>query len=150
VKSILPIQCALADAPCWPWASQVAEQGRQLFASETWETLGEALHLPARELQILQGIFDDLKESAIAAELGISPHTVNTYLRRLYRKLGVSSRAQLIVRVVAAYLTVNARDTSRMTHQQVTCRFLQGSRTFQTVTRRPPGNSSCIQEGAPS
>lgn len=32
-------------------------------------------------------------------ELGISVHTVNTYFERLYLKLNVCSRPQLIVRV---------------------------------------------------
>jgi DNA-binding CsgD family transcriptional regulator len=66
-----------------------------------------ALRLSAREVQMVQGIFDDQKEANIAFTLAISPHTVNTYLQRLYAKLHVSSRPQLIVRVIAEYLTLS-------------------------------------------
>ena len=71
-----------------------------------WPRLGMALRLSPRELQIVQGVFDDRKEESIAHGLRISPHTLNTYFQRLYGKLGVSSRPRLIVRVMAEYLTM--------------------------------------------
>jgi hypothetical protein len=39
--------------------------------------------------------------------LGIPRHTVHTYLDRLYRKLGVNSRAQLISVLFAAYVEMS-------------------------------------------
>jgi DNA-binding CsgD family transcriptional regulator len=81
--------------------------GQSLFPLSTWPVLGTALRLSPREMQIVQGVFEDRKEQSIAYELGISPHTVNTYFQRLYAKLRVSSRPQLIVRVVAEYLTMS-------------------------------------------
>jgi DNA-binding NarL/FixJ family response regulator len=57
----------------------------------------------------MQGVFQDDKEESIASDLGISPHTVNTYLQRVYSKLRVSSRSQLIVRVIGVYLSTGAR-----------------------------------------
>src|SRR6266568_3287099 len=80
--------------------------GLSLFPLSAWRRLGMALRLSPREMQIVQGIFDDRKEETIAYELGISPHTVNTYFQRLYAKLRVSSRSELIVRVMAEYLTM--------------------------------------------
>jgi len=64
-----------------------------------WHGLACRLKLSPRELQIVRGVFRDKKERAIAAEYGISAHTVHTHLERLYRKLGVSSRVSLIVRI---------------------------------------------------
>jgi DNA-binding CsgD family transcriptional regulator len=78
--------------------------GRDLIAGIAWRQLGQSLCLSPRELQIVQHVFDDHTEEAIALELGISRHTVSTYVHRLYQKLGVSSRPQLIVHIVAAYL----------------------------------------------
>ncbi|MCG8468890.1 MAG: helix-turn-helix transcriptional regulator [Gemmatimonadetes bacterium] len=52
-------------------------------------------------------MFDDLSEAEIAERLSISPHTVHQYMKRLYRKTGVTSRPQLIVRVVAEHLHLN-------------------------------------------
>jgi DNA-binding CsgD family transcriptional regulator len=73
-----------------------------------WTLLGSALKLSLRELQIVQGVFQDLTSESIAHELGISHHTVNTYFQRLYTKLQVSSRPQLIVLVVAEYLRLTS------------------------------------------
>ena len=66
------------------------------------------LALSGRESEILQAVFDDQKESCIAANLGISAHTVHTHLERIYRKLHVSSRVELVVRVFAAYLSTRS------------------------------------------
>jgi DNA-binding CsgD family transcriptional regulator len=78
--------------------------GSALLSSGIWPGLAEALRLSPRELQVVKGVFQDHKEESIAADLGISPHTVSTYLQRIYAKLRVGSRPQLIVRVVAEYL----------------------------------------------
>jgi DNA-binding NarL/FixJ family response regulator len=71
-------------------------------------------------MQIVQGVFDDLDESNIAFDLNISRHTVNTYFRRLYNKVGVSNRQQLILRVMAEYLAVLDPADQEVTHQEVT------------------------------
>jgi DNA-binding CsgD family transcriptional regulator len=83
-----------------------ANPGLSLLPMNAWPRLGMALRLSPREMQIVQGVFEDRKEESIAYGLGISPHTVNTYFQRLYIKLRVCSRPQLIVRVMAEYLTM--------------------------------------------
>ena len=93
-----PETCAPAGDP--------ALAGQALLAEHTWDLLKLSLKLSDRELQIVKAIFDDKKETAIAADLEISPHTVNTYLQRLYQKLSVNSRAQLIVRIFAEHLAM--------------------------------------------
>ena len=85
----------------WP-----ATRGRALFSDEQWDSIAGSLKLSAREFQIVQAIFDNEIEAAIGAQLGISSHTVHTYLERLYRKLGVGSRCGLLVRVFAEYLVL--------------------------------------------
>lgn len=56
---------------------------------------------------MIEGVFDGDTEASIADELGISSHTVHTYLVRLYRKLKVSNRCELLIRVFAEHLDVN-------------------------------------------
>jgi DNA-binding CsgD family transcriptional regulator len=51
---------------------------------------------------MLAGIED---EQGLATSLGISRHTIHTHLERLYRKLRVNSRSQLIAAVFVAYVT---------------------------------------------
>jgi DNA-binding CsgD family transcriptional regulator len=75
-----------------------------LVSTAKWKCLADSLRLSPREVQVVKGVFRDNKEESIAADLGISPHTVGTYLQRIYTKLRVNSRPQLIVRVMAEYL----------------------------------------------
>jgi DNA-binding CsgD family transcriptional regulator len=75
-----------------------------VISEAEWPRLQAALRLSERELQIVRQVLEDRKEESIAYELGISPHTVNTYLQRLYAKLRVASRAQLIVRVLSEHI----------------------------------------------
>ena len=77
-----------------------------MFTEQAWAEIARSLGLSGRELEILQGVFRNDTESAIAAALGISSHTVHTYFERLYRKLGVSDRIALILRVVQVVLTL--------------------------------------------
>lgn len=78
--------------------------GRSIFSDDLWRDLALALKLSQRELEIVQAVFDDHKESLIASNLGISSHTVHTHLERLYRKLEISSRVALVSRVFIEYL----------------------------------------------
>ena len=74
---------------------------RQLGEELRRELLAEAgiVRLPTGETMVDES--DALAlHYAIALELGISQHTVHTYLSRLYRKLGVTSRVQLVLSVL--------------------------------------------------
>jgi DNA-binding CsgD family transcriptional regulator len=85
-----------------------------LFAPAAWTALGAAMRLSPRELQIAQGIFADHKESTIAAALSMSPHTVRTHMERLYHKLGVRSRTELVIRIVGRFLSLTAEADSQL------------------------------------
>jgi DNA-binding CsgD family transcriptional regulator len=77
-----------------------------LLNERSWAAIGSSLRCSRRELEILTSLIEDRldTEDAIGRALGISPHTVHTHLERLYRKVGVGSRAHLIVRVFAEYV----------------------------------------------
>ena len=57
--------------------------------------------LSARERQVIQHVAGGLSNREIARALDLSPHTVKNYLFRIFDKLGVSSRTELL------YLTMN-------------------------------------------
>jgi DNA-binding CsgD family transcriptional regulator len=61
-----------------------------------------ALGLTAREAEVARAVIRGTTASDTAAQLGISPHTVLHHLRRVYEKLGVSSRAELALRLAGA------------------------------------------------
>jgi DNA-binding CsgD family transcriptional regulator len=82
--------------------------GLMNFGDQGWVEVGRTLNLSGRQLQIVRGMFDDKIQYSIAADLGISPHTVHTHIERLYRKLGVTNRAQLLMRVMTEFVTLVA------------------------------------------
>ena len=60
---------------------------------------GEMLAPPSEaELAVLRLLDGDLSVTAIAANLYLSPNTVRTHTRALYRKLGVNTRAEAVAR----------------------------------------------------
>ena len=94
------------------WARQplaaLPVSGRGVLVPSQWEQLGQRLRLSKRQLQVVQCLFDDWTEAQIAMALGISEHTVHTHIERLYRKLEVRSRCDLIVRVFGEFLASQA------------------------------------------
>jgi len=54
--------------------------------------------LSERERQVLQGLVDGLSEKQVAARLDIAYATVHIHVRRIYKKLQVNSRAELLSR----------------------------------------------------
>jgi len=82
--------------------------GQKMFSEDEWVSVGDRLHLSDRELAIVKHVFDDKSDCEIAKELGISRHTVNTHLGRLYRKLGVHSRLHVAVAIFSEYLAILA------------------------------------------
>lgn len=75
--------------------------GHCILSDSQWSAVGANLRLSGRELQIVRCIFDDQKELAIADTLDISTHTVHNHVARLYHKLHVTSRVELVIRVMA-------------------------------------------------
>jgi DNA-binding CsgD family transcriptional regulator len=51
--------------------------------------------LTAQELQIAHFVSDGLSNKEVAAQLFLSPRTIDFHLRNVFRKLGISSRTQL-------------------------------------------------------
>ena len=93
----------MREAVARPAVSQVPFAA-SLFTADEWKQLRDSLSLTRRELQVVNGIFAGLNETMIARLLGISPHTVHSYLDRVYRKLRVNTRVDLVLRVVAEHL----------------------------------------------
>ena len=66
---------------------------------------GEILELPTEaELAVLRLLATDLSAREIGAELFLSPNTVRSHIRAIYRKLGVGSREDAVARADAVGL----------------------------------------------
>ena len=92
---------------------QPTARGSSIFPKREWNQLGFELKLSPRALQLVRGIFDDQTEEAIAYDLSISVHTVHSYLARIYQRLGVCSRVELLVYIFGRYLEQHRSPKSR-------------------------------------
>jgi DNA-binding CsgD family transcriptional regulator len=63
----------------------------------------EAYSLTPRERDVLGAIARGGSTAEIAAELFLSPHTVRDYIKTVFEKIGVSSRAELVSRLFAEH-----------------------------------------------
>jgi len=75
------------------------ELGR--FARTVRQSSEVAGSLTPRELEVLRFIGQGLTMTSMAKRLGISPRTVESHVAKLYRKLGVRSRVQVVARAVS-------------------------------------------------
>lgn len=81
------------------------------LSAGNWRLIAGLLNLSDRELQVVQGIFDGGTEASIAEELDISVHTIHSHLDRLHKKLHVTSRCALVLRVFEVHLGIEAPAT---------------------------------------
>jgi DNA-binding NarL/FixJ family response regulator len=75
-------------------ATRIALRAANLGGGRSWP--GSQLGLSQRESEVMSLLVDGLSNRMIAAQLVVGEETVKTHLRSIYRKLGVSDRAQAI------------------------------------------------------
>lgn len=88
--------------------SRGVDIGKILTESE-WLEISSRLHLSARESQIVRLMLCSLLQSSIAKRLRISPHTVHTHVDRVYRKVRVSGRCELVLKVLETHVELTRR-----------------------------------------
>ena len=110
-----------------------------LLPSFAWEHLNTRLRLSPREAEIVQWLCADESEESIGYQLGISKHTVHSHLERLYKKLGATSRAQVVIRLFREYMTqlppTEAAFKPASPPTNGSAPRVTGRRLFQRVTR---------------
>jgi len=75
-------------------------RGAVLLSDRAWQEIARTLGITKRKLQIVQAVFDNQHEADIAKRFKLSPHTIHMHLNRLFKKLTVTSRAGLVLRMV--------------------------------------------------
>ncbi|HEY2655956.1 MAG TPA: LuxR C-terminal-related transcriptional regulator, partial [Solirubrobacteraceae bacterium] len=92
-------------ADCGVVPARAAAVERDLKQARQQASRGEVLQPPsAAELAVLRLLGSDLSAREIADELFLSPNTIRSHTRALYRKLGVSSRSDAVARATAVGL----------------------------------------------
>ncbi len=88
-------------ADCSGDAGQTAIIIEPAAASEVASLIVEAYELTPRELDVTRALSRGLSITEIAGQLHLSRYTVQDHLKRIYDKVGVASRAELVAKVFA-------------------------------------------------
>jgi DNA-binding NarL/FixJ family response regulator len=70
-------------------------------ALSDWDACVTALNLSPRQAGIVRLLLRGYGDKQIAAEMGLSKHTVRTYLKRIFDRFDVSDRTALVLRVLS-------------------------------------------------
>ncbi len=116
-------------------------RGASLLNEHAWLEIARTLGLTQRELQIVQGVFDNLPKAGIAERLGISVHTVHTHLNRLFKKLTVNTRTDLVLRIVEQLISLTISETG------VLPPICPRHHTGDCCLPHPPGNPPAVVVG---
>ncbi len=71
--------------------------GQQSVPRSTAEKSGGREVLTPREIEVINAVAEGMTNRGIASHLNLSEHTVKNYLFRVFDKLGVSNRAELLM-----------------------------------------------------
>ncbi|HEX2837341.1 MAG TPA: helix-turn-helix transcriptional regulator [Phycisphaerales bacterium] len=67
--------------------------------AQTWDAVVVQLGLAPQQERVVRLIVCGARDKRIASELGLKLPTVRTYLDRIYRRVGVRDRLELVVKV---------------------------------------------------
>lgn len=81
-----------------PWTEQAAAELRAAGAIER-ASVADPDELTAQEIRVARAVARGATNREVAAELFLSPKTIEFHLGRVYRKLGIHSRTELAAMV---------------------------------------------------
>lgn len=84
-----------------PMTSQIARQVVRSFRDKAKQS-EDGVRLSTREEEVLVLLSRGFSNKEIADKLGLSPETISTYLKQIYRKMHVRSRTEAVARYLAA------------------------------------------------
>lgn len=99
IKSVHAGECPMSPRTA---SHLLRAQRRALSYAETAALDGQReFLLSPRELELLELVARGFTSKEAARKLGISPYTVSEYLKSVYRKMGVRSRTEAVVKAFA-------------------------------------------------
>ena len=121
----------------WTWLGSIALRGigtavdsiderRDDFGANPADVSARIAKLSAGQLDCLRLVDEHLNSKEIAAELGMSPHTVDQRIRQALSILGVERRTQA-ARIVAAHRNSSSEPYQRLIHQSPYIETIRGS-----------------------
>jgi len=85
---------------------------RDLSASDAASEVGSRYNLTEREMEALKGILIGLGSKEVAERMNISPNTVKAFLRLIMIKMGVTTRAGIVAKVLQNRATPEEREAA--------------------------------------
>lgn len=81
----------------------ITENGREVFplSTEIWELAQREMQLSPQQLKIVELILMRKTDRQIASALGLMVPTIRTYLQRIFQRLEVSDRLELVLHILA-------------------------------------------------
>jgi DNA-binding CsgD family transcriptional regulator len=89
-----------AKGPSDPSVAVLLE--RAPFGLSPWSPVVERLNLTRRERHVLDCLLQGLSNKEIANRMTVSPNTVKAFLRLIMMKMGVSSRSEIMAKIMMA------------------------------------------------
>ncbi len=83
--------------------------GDSLFTRSQWEAIHDRMGLSPRQQQMIEQLFRGHSDKQIATKLDIAISTVRAHLQRLYAKLNVHDRTEMVLLVMRVHFN---HDTS--------------------------------------
>ena len=87
-----------AKDPSYPSIAVLLERGPCGVAPLTG--VSQQFNLTQREQEVLKHLLQGLTGKAIANRMNISPNTVKAFLRMIMIKMGVSSRSEMVIKII--------------------------------------------------
>ncbi len=81
---------------------RVAKKMLQYFQTPKKHVYGKVFALSEREEEILTDLVNGASYKEIVAKYELSEHTVNTYIRRIYKKMQVRSRGEAVAKAISS------------------------------------------------
>ena len=81
--------------------------------AETWLTVAASLDLSPQQKRIVELLLRGMRDKQIANELELSVPTVRTYLGRIFLKVEVQDRVELILRIFGTAQSLAVRHSDR-------------------------------------
>jgi DNA-binding NarL/FixJ family response regulator len=79
----------------------------------TWHEVVREMQLPRQQTKVIELILRRMSDRQIAATMGISVPTVRTYLGRVFIRIGVRDRMELVLRILTLTQELNNRNDRR-------------------------------------
>lgn len=92
-------QLAARPAADGPWVEMMKSDEYQTFSKTVWDSIKQTLSFSGRQEQICKLLLNGASDKQIASALGIGLPTVRTHLSRLFLKMHVQDRCELVLKL---------------------------------------------------